>query len=88
MKPGDKVKIKTYEEIKLRSGSSEGWYNSFYADELLFETSMKIYCGDDVTIFSKKVKSYGTIFRVEENLWWWHEKWLIEDFLSDKDFEI
>ena len=77
MKPGDRVKIKEFKYIKTKTVE----YNLFVAD-------MKKFCGYNVTIDSKREKFYGTIYRVKENTWWWHENWLSGDFLSDEDFEI
>lgn len=78
MNPGDRVKIKEFKYIKTKTVE----YNLF------IDPDMKKFCGYNVTIDSKQEKSYGTIYKVKENTWWWHEKWLIEDFLTDKDFEL
>lgn len=87
MKIGDKVKIKPYEEI-YNNKNADNSYGGFYCDELLFDPTMKTYCGQIGTLSHRKEKSYGTIWKVEENGWWWHSKWLIADFFSDEDFDI
>ena len=89
MNIGDRVKIKLLEEIKSRKDELLGSRRiAFYADDLLFDPSMKQYCGDTVSISRVKEKPSGYIYKVYENLWWWHERWLVADFLSDDDFEI
>lgn len=87
MKIGDIVKIKSYDKIKSHQTNSDS-YGGFYSDNLLFDLSMKQYCNSTVTITKTKQKSYGIIYRVKECGWWWHEKWLIANFLSDEDFEL
>ena len=87
MKIGDRVRIKSYDDISWRKNTGLG--GCFYTDELLFDPTMEQYCGDTITVSHIKVKSYGTIYKSKENFWWWHENWvIISDFLSDKDFEI
>jgi hypothetical protein len=87
---GNTAKIKSYKEIKSNSDSSFHSRLSFYSNGLLFDECMEQYCGNIVTIAGKKQKKYGTIYRVEENGWWWNESWLINysDFFLDEDFEI
>ncbi len=88
MNPGDKVKIKPYKTILYNKTNDSRTPNKFYANGLLFDPAMKSYCETEVTIDRRKVKSYGTIYNVRENKWWWHEKWLTSDFFSEEDFEI
>ena len=86
MKIGDKVRIKSYEEIY--SKQTEEISYGFYTGSHFFDFSMKDFCETSEKIKRVVHKDFGYIYKLE-NGWWWLEKWLTpEDFLLDKDFEI
>lgn len=93
MNPGDQVRILPFKVIRSRRERTNFGMvdDEFYSDGLLFASAMGPYCDKCYTLAEPKEKGYGTIYRLKEITWWWHEKWLIplvSDFLSDKDFEI
>lgn len=86
MKIGDKVRIKSYEEIY--SGQTEEISYGFYTGSFFFDFAMKRFCGGTEKIQRVTKKNYGNIYGLE-NGWWWLDTWLIpEDFFLDEDFDI
>jgi hypothetical protein len=87
-KPGDKVKIRSYEEITKTLGHNK----AHIKDGLYFELAMKQYIGDSVyTIYSKDElgRSFYILEKPNDN-WLWHSDWLkkvgkitLKEFLND-----
>lgn len=97
MRKGDKVKIKSWDEIKrtLTDGDDE-FCDDEYCDNLFFaKWPMKMYC-DKTYIIDFENGNTGRSgirykrFELIGNTWLWSEAWLkqVSPFLSDKDFDI
>ena len=85
MEIGQKVIIKPYEQIYTMK--SKQLIFGFTANNLFFLETMKIYCGNIVTLIVTNFRL--GVWRVEENRCYWHEEWLKPlEFLLDDDFEI
>ena len=85
MEIGQKVIIKPYHEIYAMK-SKQSVISGFYANNLFFLETMKIYCGNIVTLKFRDLRD--KVWRVGENPRYWHEEWLEPlEFLLDDDFE-
>ena len=94
MKKGDKVTIRSWEEIKLTL--DDECCDNEYCDNLFFaEWPMKMYC-DKIYVIDCENGNTGRPGRIHKrfeligNTWLWSEVWLkqVTPFLSDKDFDI
>ena len=83
MTPGDKVKIKPYEDIIKDLDEHD-----VYKDSLFFDLErMRLYCGSTLELRSRE-DGTRNVWNVVGNSWYWHEDWMEFEFLKDEDFEI
>jgi hypothetical protein len=84
MKPGDKVRIKTYDKIDM-------------CEKILFTEQMEKLCGEIVILSRQTLDPKIWIIKDNtwsENMWLWHEDWFAipdfttKGFILDGDFDI
>jgi len=88
-KVGDKVKIKSIDDIRATLGRDDHIIDENGDEALYFNSNMERYC--DLTFIIEQAHSDDT-YHMENMDWCWHESWLEPGFtpitLDDNLFEV